>query len=331
VATSTRPRSGSTRATNWAATTPSLALVVPLERMLQAPHDPLSAWEPLVDDEDPWVHALARVHLGKMRIVLGHGGRDADAYLKEAVEEFRALGERFGLSIALTELADRVATRGEFAAACEHYEQAIAAVTRVGAVEDVIVMRARQAQLYWLLGDKDASAAAVAEAHRYAERVTWPDALAELALAKAELARWQGDVAEAHRQLGVATGLLGDESFTFGVIHDLLGYLTDDLEEARTQRQIAWKAASEAGYAPLTARVIVGVAELALRRDQDEQAARLLAASAAVRGLADRAQPDVARIEEVVRGRLGDTRFAEVTQEGVEAEFGELVRITLAA
>jgi hypothetical protein len=138
---------------------PLLALVAPLERMLQAPDAFLPAWESLVDNEDPWVRALARLQLGKMRIMLGQGGRDADAYLEMALAEFRALGERWGISFALTELADRIATRGEFGGACEHYEQAIAVVTEVGAVEDVIRMRSRQAQLYWLLGDQDSSAA----------------------------------------------------------------------------------------------------------------------------------------------------------------------------
>ena len=178
---------------------PLLGLVVPLERMLQAPDAFLPAWEPLLDNEDPWVRALARLQLGKMRIMLGQGGRDADAYLEMALAEFRALGERWGISFALTELADRIATRGEFAGACEYYEQAIAVVTEVGAIEDVIRMRSRQAQLYWLLGDEDSSAAAIAEAERYAERVTWPDALAELALSKAELARWGGDAEEAYQ------------------------------------------------------------------------------------------------------------------------------------
>ena len=133
---------------------PLLGLVVPLERMLQAPDAFLPAWEPLLDNEDPWVRALARLQLGKMRIMLGQGGRDADAYLEMALAEFRALGERWGISFALTELADRIATRGEFAGACEYYEQAIAVVTEVGAIEDVIRMRSRQAQLYWLLGDR---------------------------------------------------------------------------------------------------------------------------------------------------------------------------------
>jgi hypothetical protein len=312
---------------------PLLGLVAPLERMLQAPDAFLPAWEPLLDSEDPWVRALARLQLGKMRIMLGQSGRDADAYLEMALAEFRAIGERWGISFALTELADRIAVRGELADACEYYDQAIAVVTEVGAIEDAIRMRSRQAQLYWLLGDQDSSAAAIADAERYAERVTWPDALAELALAKAELARWSGNAAEAYRQLAVATTMLGDEAEQANiraVTHDLLGYLADDLRDSRTHRAAACQAASEAGHAPLIAQVLVGVADLALRFGQYEQAARLLAASAGVRGLPDRSHPDVARIEQAARHRLGDARFAEAAQEGAQASWRELVEATLA-
>ena len=313
---------------------PAQALVMPLERMLQAPDAFLPAWESLLDDEDPWVRALARLQLGKMRIMLGQGGRDADAHLEKALAEFLALGERFGISFALTELADRIAVRGEFAGACEHYEQAIAVVTEVGAIEDVIRMRSRQARLYWLLGDKESSAAAIAGAQRCAERVTWPDALAELALSKAELARWNGHAEEARRQLGVAAAILGDDAEQAGiraVTHDLLGYLAGDLSEARAHRAAACQAASEAGHAPMIAQVLVGVADLALRGGQYEQAARLLAASAGVRGLPDRSHPDVARIEQAARHRLGDARFAEATREGTQTDWSELVTVTLAS
>ncbi|MFZ0189380.1 MAG: AfsR/SARP family transcriptional regulator, partial [Streptosporangiaceae bacterium] len=269
----------------------------------------------------------------KMRIMLGEGGRDADAYLELALAEFRALGERWGISFALTELAERIAVRGEFAGACEHYEQAIAVVTEVGAIEDLIRMRSRQAQLYWLLGDQDSSAAAIADAERYAERVTWPDALAELALSKAELARWDGNAEQAYQQLGVATTLLGDEAERAdirAVTHDLLGYLAEDLSEARAHRAAACQAATEAGHAPLIAKALVGVADLALRRDQYEQAARLLAASADVLGLPDRSDPDLTRIEQIARYRLGDARFAEAAREGTQTSWSQLVAVTLA-
>jgi tetratricopeptide (TPR) repeat protein len=270
-----------------------------------------------------------------MRNMLGQDGRDADAYLEMALAEFRAIGERWGISFALTELADRIAVRGEFAGACEYYEQAIAVVTEVGAIEDVIRMRSRQAQLYWLLGDEDSSAAAIAEAQRCAERVIWPGALAELALAKAELARWNGNAEEAYQQLGVATTMLGDEAERAdirAVTHDLLGYLANDLSEARTHREAACQAASEAGYPPLIAQVIVGVADLALRRDQHEQAARLLAASVGVRGLPDRSLPDTVRIDRAARrGGGGRPRCAAATLEGMRTSWSQLVAVTLAS
>jgi predicted ATPase len=310
---------------------PALGLVAPLERMLEAPDAFLPAWEALLDDEDPWVRALVRLQLGKMRIMLGQGGRDVDAFLEDAVAEFRALGERFGISIALTELAERIAVRGEFAAACEHYEQAVAVVTEVGAIEDVIRMRSRQAQLYWLLGDAASSAAAMADAQRYADRVAWPYALAELAQAKAELARWSGDSEQARRQVGVAAAMLDPaQAHVRAMTHDMLGYLADSLDEAREHRAAALQAATEAGYAPLIAKVLVGIADLALRGERYEQAARLLAASTRVRGLPDRSQPDVARIERDARRRLGEPRFAESAREGAQANWPELAHATLA-
>ncbi|GGR66743.1 SARP family transcriptional regulator [Micromonospora fulviviridis] len=313
---------------------PLLGLVTPLERILQAPETAVSAFESLLDSEDPWVRALARWQAGKMRIMFGQAGRDAEANLELALAEFRALGERFGISLALAELAGQLATRGEFAGACEHYEQAVAVVTEVGAVEDVIRLRTQQALLYWLQGDRDSSAAAIAEAERCAQGVTWPHALVELALAKAELARRGGDTAEARRQLGIATAVLGDEAeqaHISAAIHDALGYLADDPRETRTHRVAAWQAASEAGHPFLIAQILVGVADLALRRDQHEQAARLLGASVAVRGLPDRAHLDAARIERDARRHLGEARFAEVTQEGARSSAAELVEVALAS
>ncbi|MGC7098727.1 BTAD domain-containing putative transcriptional regulator [Amycolatopsis lurida] len=311
---------------------PAVGLVVPMEHLLREPASPLAAWEPLLDDEDPWVRALGRLHLGRTRIMLGHAGREADAYLETALAEFRALGERWGMSFALTELADRVAMRGEFADACEYLEQAIAVVTEAGAIEDTIRIRSRLAQMYWLLGDKQASATAITEAERRAERVTWPEALVELAMSKAELARWRGDAEEAHRQLEVATTLLGDkaENVRAGT-HDLLGYLAEGLDEAREHRAVAWQVAAAETYPPMIAQVLIGVADLALRRDQYEQAARLLGASAAVRGLRDQSHPDLPGIEDTVRNHLGEARFEQAAGEGAEMDLEQLVAVTLAS
>ncbi|ROS41958.1 putative ATPase [Amycolatopsis thermoflava] len=313
---------------------PSLRFAGAMERLLEGPDAMLTAFEPQITDEDPWVRALARLQLGKMRVQLGHGGWEADTYLEAALTEFRALGERWGISFALTELAERIATRGEFTRACEHYEQAIVVVKEVGAVEDVVRMRSRQAQLYWVLGDAERCASAMAEAQRYADRISWPEALAELALAKADLARWRGDTEQARRELATATEMLSDNARRAPVrvmTHDLLGYLADDLDEAREHRAVAVEAAAEAGHPLMIAQTLVGAADLALRAGQPEQAVRLLAASDALRGLPDRSQPDAQRIEQETRNRLGDTRFTEAAQEGREASWRELIAVTLAS
>ncbi|MFE5506432.1 BTAD domain-containing putative transcriptional regulator [Amycolatopsis japonica] len=312
---------------------PLLGLVVPLERML-AGDEALSAWEPVLADENPWVRALGRLHLGKMRVSLGHPGREADEYLEGALAEFRAIGERFGISFALTELADRLATRGEFATACEYYEQAVTVVTEVGSVEDLIRLRSRQAQLFWLMGDEEASAAAAADAERRAERVTWPGALGMFALSQAELLHWRGETEEAAKQLDFATTVMGDEAglgHVRAITHDLRGYFTEDPGRSREHRESAYQAAREVQYQPLIAHVLVGIADLALRQDDPEQAGRLLGAADELRGLPDRSRPDVTRIEETVLRRLGEAKFAEAAREGAAADWKQLAEVTLAS
>ena len=143
-----------------------------------------------------------------------------------------------------------------------------------------------------------------------------------------------GDAEEARRQLGVATTVLGDSAEQpdiRAVTHDLLGYLAGDLDRARAHHAAACQAAAEAGYVPMLAKVLVGVADLALRRGQDEQAARLLAASDGVRGLPDRSRPDEARIERK-RAAASATRCSpRRLWRGRRTSWSELVKVTLAS
>ncbi len=313
---------------------PLLGFVGALERMLQGPEALPTAFEPLLTDADPWVRAMARLQMGKMRIVLGHDGPEADAYLESALAEFRGIGERWGMSFALTELANRLAMRGEFARACALFDEAVAVATEVGAIEDLVVMRARQAQLYWLAGDSESSDAILAQAGQYADRAAWPSALAELALSKAELARWAGDAALAREQISVATALLGaeaEEPNIAAMLHSTLGCLAAEVAEARTLHGAAFRAAVEAGHAALIAHVLVGIADLALRDERDEQAAMLLTAAIRARGLSDRSQPDTFRIERTARQRLGDERFTHATRQGEQVDWHELAEAVLSA
>ncbi|MEW9528259.1 BTAD domain-containing putative transcriptional regulator [Microbispora sp. NPDC049125] len=313
---------------------PLLGFVAPLERMLREPMEFLSAFEPLIAGDDPWVRAQARLARGRLRLTLGGDDTDVDVDAEIALAEFRTLGERLGISLALTFLADRLAMRGEFSRACEHYEEAVGALTEVGATEDAVGLRARQAQLYWLLGDERSSTSAMAQAQRYAGEITWPDTLAELAISKAQLARWRGEPDKARRHLATLRATTGDAE-PGGAVRakamDLYGYLTEDLDEARAYRTEALRAAMEMPYPPLIAEVLIGIADLALRRGQYEQAVRLLAASDGVRGTPDRSQPDVSRITTATRSRLGEAVFAEAALAGRRQDWRELAEATLAS
>ena len=264
----------------------------------------------------------------------GQDGLDADANLKTALEEFRALGDRFGMWLALTELADRIAVRGDLAGACELYEQAVAVLIETGAVEDVIPIRSRQAQLYWLLGDEDGCAAAMADAQRHAERVPWPSALVELALSQAELARWAGHPQDARRHLGAATAMLGDAAEQPDIRAVTHG-------PARLPRR-------RPRPGPRAPRVgLRGGGRGGVRADDREGTRRGRRPGAAPRpGRAGRAAaggerrgtraagpvpPDEARIEREARSRLGDALFAEAAREGMKDRWPELVRATLAS
>ncbi|WP_101786101.1 BTAD domain-containing putative transcriptional regulator [Nonomuraea indica] len=312
---------------------PMVGFVAPLERMLREPTEFLPAFEPLIADDDPWVRAQARLARGRLRLTLGGDETDVDIDAETALGEFRLLGDRWGISLALTFLADRLAMRGEFARACEHYEEAAAALTEVGDDEDVVGLRARLAQLYWLLGDERSSTSAMAEAQRSAGGITWPDALADLALSRAQLARWSGEPDQAHERLAAVRAMLGNEEpsdLTRAKAMDLHGYLTEDLGEARSHRREAFRAAVRTTYPPLIAQVLIGVADLALRQGEYEQAVRLLAASDGVRGTPDRSQPDASRIAEETRAHLDEAVFAEATRDGRRRDWRELAETTLA-
>ncbi|MFC4337024.1 BTAD domain-containing putative transcriptional regulator [Salininema proteolyticum] len=301
-----------------------------LERMLREPENFLPAFEPLIVDDDPWVRAQARLTRARMRLALAADETDVDSDIRESLAGFRALGDRWGTASALALLADRIAARGDFASACDHNGEAVAALTEVGATEEVVGLLARQAQLYWLLGDERSSTAAMDRARRYADGIAWPDTLAELALANAHLAYLRGEPDRARDQLTeIPTRPGGGLTGVHSVAENLRGYLAEDLDQARAHRAEAFRIAADLGYRPMIAEAMVGIADLAVRRGNDEMAVRLVAASDGVRGMPDRSRPDAGRILDGTRSRLGEAVFAEAVRDGRERDWRELAEAAL--
>ncbi|MFC7640746.1 hypothetical protein ACFQX6_06830 [Streptosporangium lutulentum] len=322
---------------------PVLRLVEALGRMpwddrtAEAP--PVDARDPLTDD-DPWVRAMARLNRALTLVGAGRGHAEAEAGFEAALAEFRALDERLGISFSLTSLADLAEWRGDLAAAVDRYEQAVAVVTEVVPGEDVWLMRLRLAQLRWLLGDTEGSAAAMARVERDTERIGLPDALVAVAYAKAELARWAGEPRSARTQLARAEALSRHLTVNWqfrAMVLGSLGYLDageGDLDAARDHHAAALDWALRSRSAPTISQTLVGVADLALHRGRPHEAARLLAASVAVRGTPELSQPDAARVRSATWAALGEREFAEAARRGHDATVetvSEIAAVTLGA
>jgi hypothetical protein len=247
--------------------------------------------------------------------MLGPGEREAD--IEQALAEFRSIGERWGISYSLAAAGDLAARRGDLALALDYGEQAADVLAEIGAMEDLVMLGAKQAQLYWLAGDANASAAAMAQAEREAATVGWPDAVAGMAYLKADLARWSGDSTTARAELAHAAAMLGhtaiDPVFR-AMILDSFGYLDaaeGDLDSAGIRREEALAIALGSWDDGLVSQVLVGVADQAVRHGFGHEAVRLLAASEVIGGGPDLSRPDGARVEAALRAALGEPRLDE--------------------
>nr|WP_116950337.1 BTAD domain-containing putative transcriptional regulator [Jiangella endophytica] len=266
----------------------------------------------LLDDDDAWIRALGR--LNHVRL-LPFAERRVPSEL--ALAEFRGTGERWGISFALTTLADLLARQGDLATALRHYEEAIVAAAEVGSAEDVVFMRGKEAQLRWLLGDAEGSAAALDRADREAAGLAWPDSVAGLALYASDLARWAGDLDDAHASLDRAEALMATISvhpLFWAMVHDSRGHLaalSGDLTAAAAERAAAAKLALDIGDEEVLGRVLVGLADQAIRRGRADDAAWLLAVVTVLAGGLDRSRAEPALVEAAVRAALGDETAAE--------------------
>ena len=296
---------------------PLLRYIVQMGALLQTEHAPGQSasdlMQSLIADEDPWVRGVARLTRNRM---LRAGEQEAD--IQQALVEFRSIGERWGISYALATLADLAARRGDLVEALDYGERAADVLTELGAVDDLVFLRAKEAQLRWLVGDETGAAAAMAHAEEDAASVGWPDAVAGMAYFKADLARWSGDSTTARAELAHAEALLGhagiDPVFR-AMILDSIAYLDaadGDLASAGARREEALAIALGSRDDGLVSQVLVGVADQAVRRGYPTLAARLLAASEGISGGPDLSRADSAQVEAITRTALGDPQFADV-------------------
>lgn len=101
---------------------------------------------------DPWALAVIQLCAGYPRLT----GSDPDLSekaLQEALAQFRLIGDRWGVSLALSALAELAAWSGQLGLCQELTGQALAVTEELGADEDSSLLLCRRADLHLRLGE----------------------------------------------------------------------------------------------------------------------------------------------------------------------------------
>jgi predicted ATPase len=311
---------------------PVLRLLGPMIDLFQAGMDDeaLHKLEPLLEEPDPWLRAMAHFMYGQVLINMGHTV-DAESYLAKALAGFHSLGDHWGSSFALASQAEMVSWRGDYRRAIEMYEEALAHLTGLGTTEESPMIYMRLANALWLLGEKARAGEFVAAGARVAERSLAPEGMATVHHQLGEFARREGRLTEARahldRGLALAAEMSGPPQFK-AMMMSVRAYIEaadGDLDSARAGHADALRQAVASSDAPITAQTIIGFADLAVRREDYAEAVWLAGAAEGIRGL-----PDLSLIEEVeirrrCRAELGEGEYTAGLERGRTASTDDVL------
>nr|AKD43527.1 SARP family transcriptional regulator [Streptomyces minoensis] len=268
----------------------------------------------LTGHRDPWIGSFARMLGARMLANAGqpHAARDE---LLAALDGFRTLGERLGLTYTLTALAESESARGDHVGAMSALDEALRAVTELGVAEDRPMLMVRLAVEHARTGSPDRAEATLEEAAAEASRLGLGEVLGVAHHALGDLRRTAGRPVEARRLLdralaevmahGQGVGHRPAVLTSQGHLAVAEGRLPAALEACTTALDLA----RQVEDAQLTARVLVLAADIALAQAEPKSAAVLLHTAADVRGQQLDADPDVHRVARATRLALGDDRY----------------------
>ncbi|NUT35377.1 MAG: AAA family ATPase [Hamadaea sp.] len=282
----------------------------------------IETFVPFFDDPDPWLAATARAMHAHALVNMGEDRERAKAEFMDALARFRAVGDRWGLTLVLDALATFANNDGDHATAAACSREALILAEEIGAQEDLIQQRCNLAWTLWLQGEHDQARELLAEAQRAADRVNLPQVRAILDYGFALLARLDGDLPGALRRLRTARRTIHEFVVApqframIGASEALVLSVQGDPQGARRALDDALDEALSAGDAPIVGLVLVAWAGVELHADDATAAATLLGAAAAVVGTVDRSLVDRPPIEAGALAALGRQGYDEAFERG---------------
>lgn len=153
---------------------------------------------------EPWQQALVHVGSGFHAWMVGGDIAAADREFGRALVGFRALGDRWGATMALTQLAWLSGARGDVARAVGLIDEALGHAAELGATESVAELLGERGRCGLRAGRYEEARADFTRGLELARRCGAREMFAGAHLGLGECARLTGDLAEARRLSGLA-------------------------------------------------------------------------------------------------------------------------------
>ncbi|GAB1816873.1 AfsR/SARP family transcriptional regulator [Herbidospora sp. RD11066] len=298
-------------------------------------------------DLDAWTRSLSRFGWGLLALFEGDPVK-AEEHLLPSLAGFTKIGDRWGMAMGLTGLADIAEWTCRRTEALDLVNQALDLVQTLGTTVDIADLLCRRAQNTLVLSERSGAAgpamrgSARADFSRAAELARHAGAIELIGRAHiglADLARLHGSLTEA-RDLAerVLTDLTesGGDWFSLDEIrvaaHLTLGwtaYGEGDPDRAEHHHRQALSSVYVQRNRLHAARVTEGLAGAVLLRDDPAGAAALLGISTALREGLPSDEPDATRLATRCRAILGEAVYTTAHARGLDMPKDRLIPVVL--
>jgi len=322
---------------------PLVAMAEPVLLQFDGEMDRAQAqFERYISSRDPWLRAVGQAYLSAYAFSLGRVD-GAEGHCRAGIAELRGLGERWGLSMALAQLAEFTELRADHRASIEALTEAAAIGRELSVWGDLTYVEARLAVIRARAGELTTARAALARVERsVAARGGHVDSDRWIAFMRAELAWREGDFAESASSAAAVLAAVGSaqapwwQSLRAQVKARLAAALLKLGEEDRCGELLGEALDAAAAWAehPALAAVLDACAAYLLARARDgdaERAARLLGAAHAVRGAFDESSPDAPPARDAARAALGPPAYLAAYESSRDLGYEQAVALARAA
>ena len=289
--------------------------------------------------DDPWTRSM--VNLMQL-VLLDNEGRVGEMVelLEPTIQGFRELGDRWGLAMALSQQAMVQSLDAKYQESLASWDEAIPLLHELGAAEDsefsqmqVMGLRVAIAEGDGVDELREELTGLLADAQRTGNRRF--ELITEMGLGHVEHVAGNDEIAIEHLEHVLASV---DNVSAFGggqmeaMIRSGLAVtraFAGDLDGARSELAAAAIVGVRTRDMPIVSQVASSAAILAHLAGDDEHAARVLGASEAIRGRADRMNSDLRRLVDDLRTSLGAERYEELHAEGRSLVRDEAIALAL--